>query len=184
MIEKIHSRFLEKDIKWDRFKYQGHGSFGTAFQINKTMVMKITADKSEMNTMTIVMKNPSEFIVKVYDTFQIKIGCNVRYFIIQKLLKCAKRKWALFANDFIRESDEPLQTRHLNSFKSYIDKNNWKKTEKDIFFQWIKCVCEYFDKHSIRFHDIHPGNIMRDDAHHVLIDLGASRSPKQQIVRI
>ena len=182
MVSKIQNRFNSKKIIWNKMKYLGYGSYGIAYQINRNMVMKITKDKSEIHAMTIVMKNPNKYIVKVYDTFMIKIGTHIRYIIVQELLDKSCKTWGLFIKK-IYSNDEFITPNFLNAFKKhnneyYLNIKNYNKVK------WIKSLSLYFEKNNIFFKDLHSNNIMRRKNVHVLIDLGLSKSPKQKFAII
>lgn len=185
MVKKIQDRFVSKGIEWNELTHIGYGVYGVVFKINNNMVMKFTTDKSELHTMTVVMNNPSEFIVKVHDVFKVKVGTHVRYIIVEELLEKASVSWRDFTNNvtygMFLTSKGLTKSEKWN--KKYRSRKPDPKPHHDKML-WIQNVCSFLEQHNIKYGDLHGKNIMKRGKLHVVIDLGMSRCPKQNFASL
>lgn len=180
-LDVIAARLKKKKRNVTMCKKLGSGAYGCVFKINKNTAMKISEDRSEINTMSIVKKNPTVNIVKVWDVFRCKIANRTYYFIVEELLKTAITTWKDFADFAMYSTGDSWITRHsVKKAKSDppTELSHLKRTLPSQW-KWLEKIGEYFDKHRIKFADIHGRNIMRRGKHHVLIDLGVARAPRQ-----
>lgn len=175
-LDKILNHLKSKKINVTKCKRLGAGYYGVAYHINKNTVLKVSRDQSEINTMSLVKSKPCKYIVKVIDTFKMKLNGHMRYFIVQEYLSQPERKWKSFCNDFYDYDLEPESV--FNKIKT--DKKSYSRYKTQ--FNWALNVSKYFKRNKIKFSDLHSGNIMKRNRQHVLIDLGVSRSPKQKIL--
>lgn len=181
-LNKIYSRLGKKNRKVTMCKKLGNGAYGSVFQINDKTALKISEDRTEINTMAIVKKHPTVNIVKVWDVFRCRIANRIYYFIVEELLSKARGDWRDFADFVMAPVDDCCITK-----KSIKRAKQKPATELEHIKQlpcqwkWIEQIAAYFDKHKIKFVDIHNGNIMRRKNRHVLIDLGVARAPRQVV---
>lgn len=171
----------------------GKGTFGTAFDIGGKKVLKLTADKTEANAMAVVQAKPSPYIVKVYDVFQLgkkHVKGNDVYGIVQDKLSPPDAGFANFIAQ-IRPAILYKKPGYL-TLKAFVQfyKTLQKEREDDPSYlsdftnqrlEWLAAVAKYFDDTGIKFHDFHKGNVMKKGSKHVMIDLGASKSPAAKI---
>src|SRR3990167_264962 len=182
--DRVINRFNDMNISIESFIKLGEGCYGCVYAINDRQVVKLTKDSSELHTMAIVMKYPHPSIVKVIDVFAVKFGRNVINFIIEEKLDNADYEWKLFAN--LANEDTNWITPYLvsttrdNIIKYYKD-NVYAAERLNEKFDWLDQIAHYFQLHKIKFADIHYNNIMKKKDKHILIDLGCSRSPKQDV---
>lgn len=182
-LNKVKQRLRRKKISVDRCKELGGGAYGSVFQINENTVLKVSEDRSEINTMNIVKNNPTPYIVKVLDVFRCRIANRVRYFIVEEKLREATLPWKDFADYAMYPTDDAIITkRTVKKAKTNppIELSHLTKT-LPCQFKWLEKIADYFDTHKIKFSDIHCNNIMRRGRQHVLIDLGVARAPRQTV---
>lgn len=182
-LDKVKLRLKRKKIIVDRCKELGGGAYGTVFQINKDTVLKVSEDRTEINTMNIVKNHPMPYIVRVLDVFRCRIANRTFYFIIEELLKQAMGPWKDFADYAMAPVDDVCITRRSVKRAKKTPAIELQHLQKYLPCQWkwLENVAAYFDAHKIKFADIHNNNIMRRGRQHVLIDLGVAKAPRQRV---
>ncbi len=179
MWEKIVFRLQKQNILITSFTLLGQGSMGEAYQINDKYVLKITKDDSEPHSSYIVKKHPSVCFVKIKDVFCIQFGLNKPlYIILQEKLQKSKQNWRMFIQEVKCSIVDP---RAIADRKSVFCGNRTLTELQEHQFKWLEHIGRYFEKHNIKYSDLHTGNVMRKGRKHKVIDLGYTKCPPQKL---
>jgi hypothetical protein len=76
----------------------------------------------------------------------------------------------------IEEFVEVVENLYKGPHQNLMTDPDWKP-----FKTWMMGIAQYLQRLGIRYHDLHEGNVMMRGDQHVMIDLGYSKAPKQEI---
>jgi cytidyltransferase-like protein len=188
-----------------RTKVLGAGSYGVAFDLGNSMVLKVTTDVSEAKAMNHVKQNGHNLkhVVKVLDIFKFKEDdmipdSGVFGIVMEKLEQLSNDEKVEFDKmmgslDYVADLSNVFKTdktweKHLETFEVTMKKMNVsnQRFSKERFDNMIELCKKYQmpqindELHSLNivFLDFHGENVMKRGSDYVMIDLGAaSKSP-------
>ncbi len=183
----------------------GFDTRGVAYRINNALILKITSDESEANSMAIIKEYPSDYIVKVYKVFQFKSDKDLYYIVEGRLQKLSDEE-EITIDDLlenfikleekgpdIRIADLLYQGRFdvidkilLNGYfynKELRILENLSAISKRFLEDMVQAA-RHLHKVGIKFHDYHIGNVMKDASCYKLIDLGFSEVAKKANIEL
>lgn len=202
-VVKMNSDLLKqkKDIHIGHLSRLGRGSFGTAFEITAGQfagkVLKVTGDETEAKASNSIKGKNTNFIAKIFDVFRFK-DSNVYGIVLEKLqpLSPGEQKEFLSAERVLDKLTG--ETDVITALASMKDWDEFKEVVLEAVEEHsndpdamdrasqalddlenfnIHLIADELRKNGIKFHDYHPGNLMKKGpGHYVIIDLGVSKT--------
>jgi hypothetical protein len=159
----------------------GEGSYGTAYDIGKGRVLKITTDEVEAGIANYILSLKKNFkhIAKIYDVFTTKeLKRSGYFFIVMKMYEplddIDQEEFDEAASIYDNGGDVKEETEGTNA--------TWRRKVRK-YYPMVKAIDEECRKVKILAGDIHSGNVGWDkNGNLVLFDIGgSSRGPKSNI---
>lgn len=193
-------------------KYIDRGSFAFVFwlQKNRKRILKITTDREDAYAMQRLLNSPQRHLIKVYDVFEI-IPNKLWGIVSEKLMPLDEsefREWEDFwfaldsdlldgvftelkmnglsvswVEDFIKEVKDPPYTELTEEDEDW-NLEYYMDLPDDDILDALKNWGKELSKLSIRFFDLHPGNIMVRRGDYILVDLGYGEVPHTNIEKL
>lgn len=175
------------------------GTKGSVFLLDDGKILKLTSDESEAQSAAIVMRNPDPVVYKVWDVFEVPVGADKLWCIVQEKLAPADRDWGEFAQlfyhwhtDLMKKLNETTtettrRVPYINEdlvleFVEFLEKDHGGFDRWGAQIMWLDRLSTYLQKVKIKFMDLHKDNIMkRPNSDHCVIDLGYAKSPRVHI---
>jgi cytidyltransferase-like protein len=202
VVQDNADKLAQRKIDVSNAKPLGVGGNGVAFDLGQT-VLKVTKDDKEANSSMVIKGKDFPNIVKVFDVFRFP---ETPYFGIwqeklQPIPPQDKNEFTEFVTDIEVESGMFSDLWKLGDWKEIVDyamegaredeeatPESIARIRKEIMvlqrkYQMDKIVAQ-LKAAKIQFRDFHGGNVMMRGSEHVLIDLGYSKSPKQQVANL
>jgi cytidyltransferase-like protein len=202
VVQDNAQKLAQRKIDVSNAKPLGVGGNGVAFDLGQT-VLKVTKDDKEANSSMVIKGKDFPNIVKVFDVFRFP---ETPYFGIwqeklQPIPPQDKNEFTEFVTDIEVESGMFSDLWKLGDWKEIVDyamegaredeeatPESIARIRKEIMvlqrkYQMDKIVAQ-LKAAKIQFRDFHGGNVMMRGSEHVLIDLGYSKSPKQQVANL
>ena len=148
---KVEKRLGQSNRK--KFTFINDGCYAKVYDLAKSRILKITADRSDALSSKYFMDNPNPLVVKIHDVFELSsIG---RYFIVANKLNVLDKEWERFIFTYGLPNRYTL-SRLIKRF-SNIEEPSLKRK-----LNWAKRFYNFHNSVGFCCEDLHDKNIMLD----------------------